>query len=539
MSTTDVNAPTTVASEARKAIDEIQAKQQRPKEAAKRSPAENEVATIVGTVMTTDGKPVAGIEVLVFQGGKQLEQKFQTDERGEFRVPKEWREVEQWLTVVARDGRDRLGWFDFMVHGHSDIGQKSKDGSFRLVLLPMSRTIRGRLLDESGQPLAQIPVRIHQLNHDVNLFSVHWRYQKFSHEPLVLGAVTDKDGQFNLKVPADTFAWLGTSHPDWVEQQIRVTKEKDEVGDTKMVRAAKVAGRVIDSRTGKPVAGVRIGARTAKTELFESSGDDAKTDVNGEYLIQGLRSGEFTIQVLQATEKTLTAPAIPAVKLKSNETFRADFTLTVGKRLAGRVLDMDTGEPIPNCKVTYTGPARPLHDGLSTETNAQGEFEFFVPPGQSRLDATEGRRFGVESTRDIQIPADRDPELVVLKVGEQTEIVPGSFKIFLGPPLDRKVSLHFQRAPLAEVLEHICQSAGVQLELDGDSLKRQGYTKDMPVTINADNMTLRDALRQVLMPFEEMSFMLDKKQLFVSTRSAVEARKKANAQSPGLRVNDE
>ena len=65
-------------------------------------------------------------------------------------------------------------------------------------------------------------------------------------------------------------------------------------------------------------------------------------------------------------------------------------------------------------------------------------------------------------------------------------------------------------------------------------------TRDgQPVTINADNVTLRDALTQVLMPFEKMSFMLEKNQLFVSTRSEVEARKKANAQSRKLPVNDE
>ncbi len=87
--------------------------------------------TIVGTVVSPDGKPVAGIEVLAFEGGKQLDQKFTTDQRGQFRVPKAWREVDHWLTVMARDGRERLGWFDFMVHGHSDIGQKSEDGSFR------------------------------------------------------------------------------------------------------------------------------------------------------------------------------------------------------------------------------------------------------------------------------------------------------------------------------------------------------------------------------------------------------------------------
>lgn len=397
-------------------------------------PNEVEAATLVGTVVSPEGKPAAGIEVLAFQGGKQLDQKFTTDEKGEFRVPKAWREVEEWLTVVAREGRERLGWFDFMMHGHSDLGQKPEDGSFRLVLLPMNRMIRGRVVDDLGQPLAQIPVRINQLVHDVNLTSVHWRYQKLADEPLVLGAVTDNEGRFELKLPANTFAWLGASHPDWVEQQIRATKEVNQVGETKLVRAAKVAGRVIDSRTGKPLFGVSIGAYATKTEILESGGDEAKTDANGNYLIQGLRSGEYTIQLLEGADKTLTAPAYAKALLQPGQTFPADFSLSVGKRLSGRVLDIDTGAPIPSCKVTYTGPARPGADGFSTETNKLGEFEFFVPPGRSSLDATEGRRFGNDSTCTVDVPPDGNPEPVVLKVGEKTESVPGSFKIFLGPP---------------------------------------------------------------------------------------------------------
>ncbi|MBC8114171.1 MAG: PD40 domain-containing protein, partial [Candidatus Saccharimonas sp.] len=487
-------------------------------------------ATAVGTVVAPDNKPMAGIEVLVFQGAKQLEQKFTTDEKGEFRVPKVWREVDHWLTLVARDGRERLGWFDFMIHGHSDIGQKSEDGSFRLVLLPMSRTIRGRVLDESGQPLAQIPVRINQLDHEVNSTSVHWRYQKLGDEALVLGAVTDNEGRFELKLPANTSAWLGTSHPDWVEQRIRATKERDDVGDTKLVRAAKVAGRVIDSRTGKPLAGVMIGTQMNKPNMAESEGYVGTTDANGNYVIEGLTSGEFTIFLfmLDGSDPTLTAPAIPAATLKKGDTFQADFSLSVGKRLAGRVLDIDTGKPIAGCKVKYSGPARPSTAYLNTETNKFGEFEFFVPPGRSSLDATEGRRFGNDSTRTVDVPADGDPEPVVLKVGEETESVPGSFKIFIGPPLDRKVSLHFQRAPLFEVLEHACQAAAVKLELDGDGLKSVGYTKNMAVTIDSDNVTLRDALTQVLKPYEKLSFTLDKDQIFVSNRQQVEAREAAN-----------
>jgi len=492
--------------------------------------AEQETATVLGTVVSPDGKPVAGVEIVAFEGAKQLQQKFTTDENGEFRVPKAWREVDEWLTVVARDGRERLGWFDFMIHGHSDLGQKSEDGSFRLVLLPMSRTIRGRILDESGRPLAQIPVRINQLEHEVNATSVHWSRQKLGDEPLLPGAVSDNGGRFEVKLPANTFAWLGTSHPDWVEKKIRVTREQDEVADTSLVRAAKVAGRVIDARTGKPLAGVTIGAFAAKTDILESGGDDAKTDASGNYLIRGLRSGEHTIQFLEGADKTLTAPAYAKAILKSGETFQADFSLSVGRHLTGRVVDIDTGEPIPNCQVTYNGPAHP-ETGLSTETNPQGEFEFFVPPGRSRLDATEGRRFGNDSIRTVDVQADSEPEPVVLKVGERIEPVPGSFKIFMGPPLDRKVSLNFKDTPLVEALNGVCNSAGMILDLDQAALTSAGYSKDTPINLAESKLiTLRDALTLILKRYEKLSFTVDKNLVFVSSPEGVEVHEKRGAE---------
>jgi hypothetical protein len=229
--------------------------------------ATSQSATVVGTVVTPDNKPVSGIEIMVFEGGKRLEEEFTTDERGQFRVPKAWRESDHYLTLVARDGRERLGWFDFFFHGHSDNGQKSDDGSFQFVLLPLNRTIHGRLLDDAGKPLAQVPVQVEYLQHEINFASAHWEYQKIGDAALVLGAVTDNDGRFELKLPADSYAWLGAVHADWVHQRIQVTKEKDEVSAVRLVRAAKVAGRAIDSRTGKPLAGVGIGAQALKPEM--------------------------------------------------------------------------------------------------------------------------------------------------------------------------------------------------------------------------------------------------------------------------------
>lgn len=491
--------------------------------------AEKQSPAVVGTVVTPDDKPVSGIEVMAFEGGKRLDQKFKTDERGQFRVPKAWRESDHYLTLVVRDERQRLGWFDFFFHAHSDNGQKADDGSFRLVLLPLNRTIRGKLLDESGKPLAQVPVDVEYLQHEVNFASTHWKYQKVGNQALIPGGITGDEGQFEVNLPADSYAWLGAVHPDWVYRRIQVTKDKDEVSATRLVRAARIAGRVIDSRTGKPVAGVGIGAQAIEPDMQSGGWGDATTDAGGNYVIGGMAAGDFNIMLLEGADKRLTAPAYPAATLKSGETYQADFVLSVGKRLAGRVVDAQTNQPIADCTVSYSGPARPGGAVLSAKTNERGEFEFFVPPGQSHIYVAESRIIVANQSCDVDVPADQDADPVVLKAGAKLEGNPAGFKIFVGPPLDRKVSLHIQRAPLVDVLEKLCQSAAVKLEFDDDGLTGAGYTKDMPVTIDADRITLRAALTQVLGPFEKLSFAVDKDQIFVSIRARVEAREKTQA----------
>jgi protocatechuate 3,4-dioxygenase beta subunit len=255
---------------------------------------------------------------------------------------------------------------------------------------------------------------------------------------------------------------------------------------------------------------------------------EAITDQNGRYEIGGLRSGVFNILLLDGAKKPLTAPAHEDVSVKSGEISKADFSLQTGRRLAGRVLDEITDEPVAKCVVGYYGPARPRSGGaiLTVKTNERGEFEFFVPPGESHVYIADVRPNTPDSQGDVDVPADRDPEPIILKAGPKTE---GGLKIFVGPPLERKVSVKLNREPLQSALEQICNAAAVKVNLDGDSLKTVGYTKNMAVTADLQNVPLGDALKHILKPFEHLDFIVEKDVVFVSTRKQTESRKKAGA----------
>ena len=436
---------------------------------AKQELAEREVLleTVVGRVVSPEEDPLSGIEILAFEGGKQLDQKFVTDKHGRFEVPKRWRNSDHYLTLIARDGTERLGWFDFFLHAHSDNGQKYGDNSFRIIMLPLDRTIRGRVTDQAGNPLGKIEVRVESLQHPVNYASFHWRYQSLNGEPLIQGAITDDEGWYELKLPDNTHAQLGAVHPDWIGKQITVTRENDRLAITTLDHAAKVAGRVVDSRTGRPLASVTIAAETNEPKMRAGGWAEARTDSDGNYLIGGLSAGQFNILVLKSRFKTLTAPGVVR-ELATGQTQRADISLSLGNRLTGRVVDAKTLLPISRCTVNYNGPARPGGAAMSVETNDAGEFEFVVPPGKSRIELGENREDVPDQSVEIDVSEDRDPEPIVLKAGRKLDS--GDMKVFVGPPLDRKVSVDLQKVPLRRSLFHkrFAKPAMVHIELSDD-----------------------------------------------------------------------
>ena len=66
-------------------------------------------------------------------------------------------------------------------------------------------------------------------------------------------------------------------------------------------------------------------------------------------------------------------------------------------------------------------------------------------------------------------------------------------------------------------------SGGVQGVLSGGAAIGTTVSAGGNVTVDADRVTLREALTQVLKPFEKLSFMVDENEIFVSNRRQVEA----------------
>jgi hypothetical protein len=66
--------------------------------------------------------------------------------------------------------------------------------------------------------------------------------------------------------------------------------------------------------------------------------------------------------------------------------------------------------------------------------------------------------------------------------------------------LQLPVDAEFNRRPLQEAFQYICDEMSVKMDIDGDALKDAGYTQNMPQTFNLGKVTAEQAIQKILDP---------------------------------------
>jgi hypothetical protein len=135
---------------------------------------------VVGTVVSADGKPLSGIEVLAVRGNGNRVATLVTDQKGEIRLPLAWwrepRYASELINLGAQD-TDRIGWHQIestSARVPRLQGPLPAPKPFRITLLPLDRTVTGHLVDPSGKPLAGVRVKTFKLRNPANGFA--WFY---------------------------------------------------------------------------------------------------------------------------------------------------------------------------------------------------------------------------------------------------------------------------------------------------------------------------------------------------------------------------
>jgi protocatechuate 3,4-dioxygenase beta subunit len=165
--------------------------------------------------------------------------------------------------------------------------------------------------------------------------------------------------------------------------------------------AVPLAGRVVDAKTRRPLAGVRVRARDA---LFAR----AVTDAEGKYRLDGVPP-ETTDLVVCPPEGSRHLPGVATVKSTAGSPLvTRDIALTEGVLVKGRAIDERTGKPVPGRVAYFAFEKNPLlqdTDSLQSffvegdvRTDAEGRFEIAALPGPGIL------AFSVEFSAGGQFP---------------------------------------------------------------------------------------------------------------------------------------
>lgn len=77
--------------------------------------------------------------------------------------------------------------------------------------------------------------------------------------------------------------------------------------------------------------------------------------------------------------------------------------------------------------------------------------------------------------------------------------------------LEGKVSITGKRIPLQVAIQQVAEQANLKVEIDGNSLKFEGYTKNMPRNLDLKQQPARLALAAILSPFQQLVIVADAK----------------------------
>ena len=356
--------------------------------------------TLRGRILDA-GKPAPGVTVTLLrsEAATGLQSEFaqvQTDRAGNYTASHVPVGPDGW-TIIADSGKS-LGF-----------GVPGRD----CFLLPPTR-LRLHLVTGDGRPAPRIPLQPLLLTLvgpggtpvAVNL-SVGC--------PARLKATSDAAGQVTFDgLPQGAVATFAVLDTRYVRRPLAadglLLAQTSRSGDVMvpLPLGAVVEGQLSYGATGRPAAGVRIGAQQIGTNAW----DEAVTGPDGRYRIAQLLPGRYNLAVDEesaALNGAWTANAIPALALRSSQNNPGeDLHLISGVLITGKVTQRGSGKPAAGVEIGAYGPAHPrtsLWVGGGW-TDSDGRYEIRVPPGTQYVYPMSGASAGRGAA--VVVPDGRD-----------------------------------------------------------------------------------------------------------------------------------
>ncbi len=290
-----------------------------------------------------------------------------------------------------------------------------------LVELQPARQIRGRAVDDAGQPIPffRVTARLHDGTPD-------WTRDA--------GGITapGQNGSFAIDGLHDGPWDVGAEATGCVKSAtLRVLLPSDSEGiELVLPRAVSVSGIVVDP-SGTPVNDAKVTSRSRTDLRIAMSGrdhSDATTDAEGRFTLRELEPGSRTVS---ASAQGFAESEPESVDLSPGATTgELRLRLRLGGRIAGVVVD-ESGKAIPGPRITAFCFAARINKNATAD--ADGRFEIpDLAPGTYRVQAlpTEREIFGKspESMEDQMVLASKRSTDAVVTEGATTEVVLGAKK---------------------------------------------------------------------------------------------------------------
>jgi len=349
--------------------------------------------TVGGRVIDREDRPVAGAEaVLVASPGRLPLSRESSDG-----VPG----LDVWRAMTDADGRFQMTnlpevplTLRLRKAGFSPLGvrgvEANPEGSLGLWRLTGSDTLRGRVFDESGKPVAGAQVHAGEGFRTLSYGSPP------SRKP---DAVTGADGGFTIP---DLYRWNRFDLWIWKEgfqpgsvQNAQAGREAERETRVVLVPGARLAGRVVDE-TGAPVPGawlrpLRDGRRQGGSSV----------DMDGRFVLEGLAPGRVDLEISAPGFAMRTLPITLAV---SPPIDGLEVELRSPASAEGRVLSA-RGLPLQGIKVR-------AGDFDEIESDADGWWRIDgLTPGQATL--TFAPPEGLPLRRELPVVTDKTGRLDV------------------------------------------------------------------------------------------------------------------------------
>ena len=367
------------------------------------------VCVLAGQVVDAEGKPMAGAEVQALPvntwGFRSVIRSWEvpgpkpwftvtTDIQGRFRFDRFAAEVSAALQVQAPGGTSRYVFYLYATGpcrfdaGRSDL----------CLTLPREGTIRGRVVDDRGQPVNGIGLTIcsaRQYPDTLNRY-VQREVQSDSTGVFAFAGVPEGPHRIEMTAPEREL-------PLWTSDAEKVSVKAGGVAEItiRLSKGGVLEATALDARTRRPLPGAKLEAAGQPSRRNHFARADAKG-------LARLRvpAGSYTV-IVSAPQFS---HAQSTVKVVEGQTIRREALLPASPRMSGRILDPQ-GRPAAGVVVSI----HPFGDHVYTD--AQGRFE-----------AGRNERYGAKSglvvARDV-----KEGWAGVMSIGSS----PGPVDVRLGP----------------------------------------------------------------------------------------------------------